>query len=283
MGTPYLAIIASNATARKKQTSEYDIPCLQPSIFLVLQTDRNFLDDLIDTTVDEARSIRVQPNLQFIYGYQVSFLEKAMAFDVDGHLSKTLQYLLFCNGSSEIEEPDQNSASEGPSGNSETTMDPVVTLENQAVSDNITVQITITNASVMSSENVTTAAATATTTNDTTITVIDTTTIGYTTTVNETALEETTYLDEITTNVTATANDNHTALSNRSGTLTTTTSTTTTTSYDETTNFFNTTAMATTENVTEFKDNSTRGTGTDVSVMCSGNSTMNETTNSTGK
>ena len=268
----------TGSTAGKRQTSEYDILCLQHSIFRVLQTDRNFIDDLIDTTVDEARSTRVQPNLQYIYGYQVSFLEKAMAFDVDGQVSKTLEYLLFCNGSAGIEGSDQNSASEGPSGNSETTLDPVVTLKNQAASDNITVQITITNASAMSSENVTTSAATAATTNDTTIAVIETTTIGYTTTVNETALEETTYLDEITTNVTATASDNHTPLSNRSDTLTTTT-----TSYDDTTNSFNTTTTATTENVTETKSNSTTGTGTDVSVMCTGNSTMNETTNSTGK
>ena len=267
------------STAGKKQTSEYDIPCLQPSNFLVLQTDRNFIDDLIDTTVDEARKISVQPNLQYIYGYQVSFLEKATAFDVDGQVSKTLEYLLFCNGSAGIEASDQNSASEDPFENSETTVDPVVTLQNQAASDNITVQITITNASVMSSDNVTTAAATATTTNETTIRVIEITTIGYTTTINVTALDATTYL-EITTNVTATANDNHTALSNRSDTLTTTT---TTTSYDETTISFNTTTTATTENVTETNSYSTTGTGTDVSVMCSGNSTMNETTNSTGK
>ena len=82
-----------------------------------------------------------------------------------------------------------------------------------------------------------------------------------------------TFLDENSTNVTATTNDNHTALSN-----TPDTPTTTTTSYDETTNSFNTT-----DNVPETTDNSTIVTGSYVSGMCSGNSTMNETTNSTGK
>ena len=132
----------------------------------MLQTDRNVIKDLIDTAVNEARNTRVQPNLQYIYGYQVSYLEKAMAFDADGHVSKTLEYLLFCNGSSGITATDENSASQDRSGNSETTMDADVTSTNLAASDNMTtVQIAVTNASVMSSENVT-STATATMTND---------------------------------------------------------------------------------------------------------------------
>ena len=69
-------------------------------LFSELQTDPDFIENRIDATVDLARKALVEPNLHYIYGYQVSFLEKAMAFDNEGHVSKTLEYLLFCGASS---------------------------------------------------------------------------------------------------------------------------------------------------------------------------------------
>ena len=107
----------------------------------MLQSDRNVINDLIHTIVAEARNLEVHPHYQYIYDYQVSYLEKAMAFDVDRYVSKTLESLLFCNGSG-IRAVDKNSSSQSRSGNSSAMS-----------SENVTVATTATTVSTTTEEN----------------------------------------------------------------------------------------------------------------------------------
>ena len=65
-----------------------------------MQKDDIKLRQFIDETT-EAADVAVRPNFEYLWKWNVINIEPAMGFQDGGNSSKALDFLLFCNGSSQ--------------------------------------------------------------------------------------------------------------------------------------------------------------------------------------
>ena len=70
-------------------------------LYFFLQADEEKLQQLIQSTTDFP-TIGLRPNFNYLWYWQVKYVEQAMAFSEDGNSSKTLDFLLFCNDTSAV-------------------------------------------------------------------------------------------------------------------------------------------------------------------------------------
>ena len=70
-------------------------------LYFFLQADEEKLQQLIQSTTDFP-TIGLIPNFNYLWYWQVKYVEQAMAFSEDGNSSKTLDFLLFCNDTSAV-------------------------------------------------------------------------------------------------------------------------------------------------------------------------------------
>lgn len=88
--------------------------------------------DIVTTKAD----VEVKPWIQYLWHWQVNYVEEAMAFIDGGNISKTQDFLLFCNGTiDKIPSYKRDEASSNIGTLEDSLLDPVQTITE--VSDNI--------------------------------------------------------------------------------------------------------------------------------------------------